>query len=830
LPIVPTYFKSGAYAASTSAPTCAWPTLTQADDIAILVVESENQAISLTTANGFVQLGDQANKAAGAATTDPANRIAVYWKRLVGSDSVPVVADSGNHTSVQIHVFRGCRATGDPWDVWAEGNDGGADDTHPVLPAVTTTVQNTLIVLICGTSYNISSGTSTTEFSSWTNANLTGITERADNANTSGLGGGHGMATGVRAATGDIGTTAVTLAHTSYKGTMVIALVGEDSNGAAEGASTVQAVSGSTAGGVAASAGVATDSVVGAARWLATAAAEGTGAAAGVGGFLLACVGASEGTSDTQTFGDDGLAFASQFVQSATTFGNTGSTSIALAFSVNVQLGSLIAVVVCWDDGAAPVVTVSDNRNGAYTAYTSLKESGSGQDTAFFYVPNTAAGATTVTASFTTTTTWRLLGIMEIAGCLKVNPVVGGISSLLADASSPFNSSSVTTGQTAFLFGALQDVNGTPGTVGVTSSGSGGAPWIIRSAVDRIALASALDVPAGTYAAAFTATAPHLSVTGLMAFGLSAAPTSDTTGSSAGTGVASAVSGATKWVVAAASGSSAASAVPALVGPFSGSSAGTGVASAVSGAAKWVVAAASGSSAVDAVPALVGPFSGSSAGTGVASAVSGATKWVVAAASGVASSAAEIEDAALAGGYVEVTAAGVGQSTASSVSGATKWVVAAASGSSAASAVPALVGPFSGSSAGTGVASTVSGATKWVVAAASGSSAVDAVGRTLRPSVGMAIGASGISGAIEDASRSGRYVEVTAVGLGQSIVSGRYSQIAVSEARSPEAMIVYPPAGATTIVVEPKKTRDVGKPPANLRDWLVVDGRRRMRR
>jgi len=221
-------FKAaGTFTAGTGSITPPYPTSTNAPvagDIALLLVSSENETISLTTANGFVEVGAQANKAAGTAATDPATRLAVYWKRCVGSDSAPVIADSGNNTEGQIFLFSGCRNNGNPWDVFAEGNDSAANDTSGSIPGTSTTVANTLIVAICSTSNNANS---TTEFSGWTNSNLTSLTEQADNSDTSGLGGGFGVATGNWASIGNYGATTVTLAHTSFKGTMSIALAPE---------------------------------------------------------------------------------------------------------------------------------------------------------------------------------------------------------------------------------------------------------------------------------------------------------------------------------------------------------------------------------------------------------------------------------------------------------------------------------------------------------------------------------------------------------------------------------------------------------------------------
>lgn len=218
---VPAYRASGTFTAGTGSITPPYPASMVANDVCLLAVSSENQAISLTTANGFVEVPTWSPQSAGTAATSPASRLAVFWKRTAGGDSAPVVGDSGDNTEGVIHCFSGVITSGNPWDTGAGGNDSAANDTTGTIPGSTTTVDNTLVVLIISTSVN---GTGTANFSNWTNANLTSITERQDNSNTAGLGGGSGMATGVKATVGAYTTTTVTLAATSYKGAISLAL------------------------------------------------------------------------------------------------------------------------------------------------------------------------------------------------------------------------------------------------------------------------------------------------------------------------------------------------------------------------------------------------------------------------------------------------------------------------------------------------------------------------------------------------------------------------------------------------------------------------------
>jgi plastocyanin len=66
--------------------------------------------------------------------------------------------------------------------------------------------------------------TGTANFSAWTNANLTSITEQTDNTVTAGNGAGLGIVTGGKATAGAYANTTVTCATAAAKGMMSIAL------------------------------------------------------------------------------------------------------------------------------------------------------------------------------------------------------------------------------------------------------------------------------------------------------------------------------------------------------------------------------------------------------------------------------------------------------------------------------------------------------------------------------------------------------------------------------------------------------------------------------
>jgi len=212
----PTYQAVGTAQASQAAITVPWPTHV-ADDIGLLIIEScGGEAANLTTANGFVAV---TSSPSSTGTTTNGTRLTAYWCRATSAAMAsPVVTDPGNHVYGQIITFRGCIATGDPWDVTAAAQKASAS-TSASAPAVTTTLGNCLIVN-CIARDNDSAAAA---FSAWANANLASIDERSDAGTALGNGGGFGVATGVKVAAGDTGATTATVTS-SINASLTIAL------------------------------------------------------------------------------------------------------------------------------------------------------------------------------------------------------------------------------------------------------------------------------------------------------------------------------------------------------------------------------------------------------------------------------------------------------------------------------------------------------------------------------------------------------------------------------------------------------------------------------
>ena len=229
----PTFANNGNTAVTAGTGTCTPATTTLGtvgpNDIIFLVATGEGDGVggtlALTTANNFAAVGTaiSVDPDADALEENPELDMMVWWVRGSSWTAAPVVTDSGDHTSCALHRFSGAYETGNPWAVYATGNDSAANDTSGVVPSPGTTgsAENFLIVLIQGTSNN---ATGTTNCASWTNSNLANITEVFDSSNTSGLGSGHCVATGEYSLNGDPGSTTVTLGATTYKAAWAIAL------------------------------------------------------------------------------------------------------------------------------------------------------------------------------------------------------------------------------------------------------------------------------------------------------------------------------------------------------------------------------------------------------------------------------------------------------------------------------------------------------------------------------------------------------------------------------------------------------------------------------
>lgn len=176
----PTYVATGEVADSTGALSVVWPTH-QTDDVGLLFVEHANQAPAAPS--GFalaVQTG------VGTAGIAAATGVSVFWKRATSGSEAPVsVADTGARNKAFIMTFRGCIASGDPFDITGSSTSAGA--TAVSLPGGTTTVAETLVVQAVSNALAV--GATTVQPNTVVNADLATLTKRK-NTQLDGVGGG----------------------------------------------------------------------------------------------------------------------------------------------------------------------------------------------------------------------------------------------------------------------------------------------------------------------------------------------------------------------------------------------------------------------------------------------------------------------------------------------------------------------------------------------------------------------------------------------------------------------------------------------------------------
>jgi len=193
-----------AVSGTTSAVSVAWPAHA-INDVALLFVETAGgSTITIPTPNGFTQV---ANSPQTTGSGTAGTKLAVYWARATSAAmAAPSVKSSADHIYAVIVTFRGVITTGDPVDATAGGVKATAS-TAVSATGVTTTAVNEIIAI--AVTKNLDATTAFT--SGQTNANLTGILERADAGTNSGGGGGISVTTGAKATAGATGNMAITV-------------------------------------------------------------------------------------------------------------------------------------------------------------------------------------------------------------------------------------------------------------------------------------------------------------------------------------------------------------------------------------------------------------------------------------------------------------------------------------------------------------------------------------------------------------------------------------------------------------------------------------------
>lgn len=194
------------------------PASAEAGDLLIMVCESggptaNTEATNALTAEGWT-----------AAPSSPQfkgnTRLTILYRIMTGGDP-NTTNDTGDHQIARIiAIKKGTYNESAPFNVSAGGTQSKTKSVS--IPGATTTV-NDCLILACA-SGELPDATSSTEFGEPTNASLTGLVERMDNAMTQGDGGAIYAATGVKATAGAYNATTCTAVTEADRGVISLAI------------------------------------------------------------------------------------------------------------------------------------------------------------------------------------------------------------------------------------------------------------------------------------------------------------------------------------------------------------------------------------------------------------------------------------------------------------------------------------------------------------------------------------------------------------------------------------------------------------------------------
>lgn len=193
----------------------AWATSTAPGDLGILVVERSGDA-TFTNPSGWNLFSSTPVIDVADAT---GSTLSVHWKFATSfNESNASVTGTADHTIARIYVFRGVNTK--PGAVYGSDTKTVAS-TSLTWPAITTSSINNMVV---GIATRPDDSGSTSNFSAYTNANLTGIAEAGESGTTSGNGGGFTLWYGSKATIGSTGTTTATSVASTTNALYILAL------------------------------------------------------------------------------------------------------------------------------------------------------------------------------------------------------------------------------------------------------------------------------------------------------------------------------------------------------------------------------------------------------------------------------------------------------------------------------------------------------------------------------------------------------------------------------------------------------------------------------
>lgn len=214
----PTVRAVGATASGTGTLTPALPAGSIAGDLLLMVCESGGattgaEANTALTAEGWEAVPNSTQKKGN-------TRLTTLWCISTGSNN-RTTNDTGDHQMARLIAIKaGTFDPAEPFNVTAGSTQASTKAVS--TPTVTTTKDNCLVVVTA--SGALPDATSTAEFGAPVNEVLTELTERIDNATTSGDGGATWASTGVMRSAGVVGATTSTAVTEADRGVATFAI------------------------------------------------------------------------------------------------------------------------------------------------------------------------------------------------------------------------------------------------------------------------------------------------------------------------------------------------------------------------------------------------------------------------------------------------------------------------------------------------------------------------------------------------------------------------------------------------------------------------------
>ena len=216
---VPIVRAVGAITSGTGTITLGEPAGAANGDLQIMQIESD-PADAAVTCTGWAHIPGSPVNQDSALTTDTS--LSMLYRIRSGAGTL-TTNDPGDHIiGRMINIMAGTYDQGNPFNAIGTGTDT-TEDTSASVPGAVTTIRDCLILIAIASGFDRAAN-ATTEYSGFTNSNLTSITERIDNARIDGNGGTIGMASASYAGPGDYGATTATLANASLKAMMSVAI------------------------------------------------------------------------------------------------------------------------------------------------------------------------------------------------------------------------------------------------------------------------------------------------------------------------------------------------------------------------------------------------------------------------------------------------------------------------------------------------------------------------------------------------------------------------------------------------------------------------------